>query len=143
MDVNKCDWPVIDLKNLGLSPVINCSSSRVGNWVSVCNVQRCLFEPQRDMSLEDEVEECFTILQGESVSQTTCLSHLSFRTSWTISAQHFRLYQYQSIHLLYRLIFSHQRHLRKILWSESTLAHLRCCRSSSSYTDQTRLYRLH
>jgi len=71
MDVNKLDWPVIDLKNLGLAPIINCSSSRVGNWVSVCNVQRYSFEPQRDMSLEDEVEECFTILQGESVSQTT------------------------------------------------------------------------
>jgi len=69
MDVNK--WPVIDSKNLGLSPVINCSSSRVGNWVSVCNVQRCSLEPQRVMSLEDEVEECFTILQGESVSQAT------------------------------------------------------------------------
>jgi len=71
MDVNK--WPVIDSKNLGLSPVINCSSSRVGNWVSVCNVQRCSLEPQRVMSLEDEVEECFTILQGESVSQATWL----------------------------------------------------------------------
>jgi len=73
MDVNKFDWPVINLKNLGLSPVINCSSSRVGNWVSVCNVQRFSLEPQRDMSLEDEVEECFTILQGVSVSQATRL----------------------------------------------------------------------
>ena len=67
IDTNGSEWPVIE--NLDLSPVINCSSSQVGNWVSVCNVQRCALEPQRDVSLEDEVEECFTILQGGSVSQ--------------------------------------------------------------------------
>jgi len=60
------EWPNTDL-NMDIVPIVNCSSSRVGNWVSVCNVQRCFSEPKQDMfiSLEDEVEECFTILQGE------------------------------------------------------------------------------
>ena len=66
VDEIKFEWPNTDL-NMDIVPIVNCSSSRVGNWVSVCNVQRCFSEPKQDMfiSLEDEVEECFTILQGE------------------------------------------------------------------------------
>lgn len=44
-------------------PDIGCSSSRVGDWVSVCNVQRQVPETEKEISLEDEVEECFAILQ--------------------------------------------------------------------------------
>ncbi|KAF9451656.1 adenine nucleotide alpha hydrolases-like protein [Macrolepiota fuliginosa MF-IS2] len=42
---------------------ITTSSSRQGNWVSVCNIQR--EDPKDEISLEDEVIECFAILQGD------------------------------------------------------------------------------
>ncbi|KXN86413.1 Diphthine--ammonia ligase [Leucoagaricus sp. SymC.cos] len=44
-------------------PQIPCSTSRVGNWVSVCNVQRRLSGIDREISLEDEVIECFDVLE--------------------------------------------------------------------------------
>lgn len=41
------------------------SSSRVGNWVSICNIQRTVSHSKEDLSLEEEVTECFEILQGD------------------------------------------------------------------------------
>ncbi|KAJ3563369.1 hypothetical protein NP233_g8983 [Leucocoprinus birnbaumii] len=44
-------------------PDIGVSTSRVGNCVNVCNIQRRTPDSGTEISLEDEVEECFTILQ--------------------------------------------------------------------------------
>ncbi|XP_006460229.1 hypothetical protein AGABI2DRAFT_67613 [Agaricus bisporus var. bisporus H97] len=50
------------------------TTSRSGSWVSVCNVQRGMLNPNVEISLEDEVVECFTILQD-------CLSEYNLKLS--------------------------------------------------------------
>ena len=39
-------------------------SRKLGRWVAVANVQRNLCEQQLEVSLEDEVRECFETLKG-------------------------------------------------------------------------------
>jgi diphthine-ammonia ligase len=40
-------------------------TQKIDNWVSVANIERKLGDPVVDISLEDEVTECFTILKGQ------------------------------------------------------------------------------
>lgn len=40
-------------------------AQKIGSWVSVANIERRLGEPVVDISIEDEVTECFMILKGQ------------------------------------------------------------------------------
>lgn len=45
-------------------PCPRAASRKIGRWVAVTNVERHLGEQVRDISIEDEVRECFETLQG-------------------------------------------------------------------------------
>lgn len=53
------------------------SHKRIGDWVSVANVQRDFTEHPDELTVEDEVRECFEQLQGTS----DLLSHLFVHTN--------------------------------------------------------------
>ena len=53
---------VTDMRSSVSSP--DLISRKLGRWVAVANVQRNLCEQQLEVSLEDEVRECFETLKG-------------------------------------------------------------------------------
>ena len=55
------------------------AQKQVGNWIAVTNVQHEVVEQVHEISVEDEVRECFEKLQGTSVhSSTRYYSKLKF-----------------------------------------------------------------
>jgi diphthine-ammonia ligase len=61
-------------------PTVDCLSSQIGNWVSVSNVQPHLSESNEEVSLEEEVVECFSILQRRGNISPPFPSHSSFQS---------------------------------------------------------------
>ncbi|KAG5648944.1 hypothetical protein DXG03_000293 [Asterophora parasitica] len=43
------------------------TSRKLDSWISVSNIERSLDSPLADLSIEEEVTECFNILEGQSV----------------------------------------------------------------------------
>ncbi|RPD67264.1 hypothetical protein L227DRAFT_582593 [Lentinus tigrinus ALCF2SS1-6] len=61
--------------SISSTPSPATSSNKIGPWVSVANVQRELCEPLREVTIEDEVRECFETLKARLAKHSLTLAN--------------------------------------------------------------------
>ena len=113
------------------------TSKRIGNWVAVTNVQRQVDEPPHEMSLQNEVQECFDKLKGMFIAprpQTYRADTIPrrHRIPGVAFAHSRELCKHQHFHLLDGPLRTSQRGLRDILRHESSSSCMRRRRSPLS-----------
>lgn len=126
-------WPQGAIETLPLEALIDkgTQSKKVGAWISVANIERTIGSPLAEISLEDEVKECFHILQGPlRFPSLKRYAESKFRPPRRVWPQCVKLYKHQYIPLLDRLIRQRKHYLCHVFRLKPTCPRL-CCRRPS------------
>ncbi|KAH9951666.1 hypothetical protein B0H21DRAFT_185984 [Amylocystis lapponica] len=70
-------------------PSIGACSKQLGQSVAISNISRTTSEIQSDVSIEEEVTECFQLLQGHLAKYSLQLSHIAYINILLSSMEHF------------------------------------------------------
>ena len=112
---------------------------RTGNWISLSDIHTT--GDNADLSLEDEVRECFQTVQGKTQDSSALpySAHHFVRSPERTFPKSLPSDKHQLVHLIHGPFCSNQRCLRHIFWFEPSSTRLRSGRPPLPFTTQTRL----